>query len=199
MITTAHDLVEALRARGMAIATRASTGDMSSASDRPWYIGLLLGTAGWFAGIFALAFVFMLFKPDSAGSALVVGFVLLGAAWGMFMADREGAFVSQLALALSIAGQFAALFGFHELFFKGRESLAGVAAIAIVLQAVLVLVMPSRLHRTMSTLFACVAWALAVRFALSSPSIGALLVCFAIVWLPVGDALYTLIRTEPAW
>jgi Domain of unknown function (DUF4401) len=208
MIGTAHDLVRELRARGLVTAEPATAEGPGTGSDRPWYIGLLLGTAGWFAGVFALVFVFMLFKPDSAGSGLVAGVVLFGAAWGLFMADREGAFVSQLALALSIAGQFAALFGIHELFFKGRESIAGIAAIALVLQALLVLAMPNRLHRTMSTLFACTAWAIAVRYTLwdepgrssqSPPSLGLVLLGFAIAWLPVGAKLYALIRTEARW
>ncbi|MGZ5598093.1 MAG: DUF4401 domain-containing protein [Usitatibacter sp.] len=179
-------------------------------TDRPWYIGVLLGTAGWFAGIFALIFVFMLFKPDSTGSALVIGIVLLGAAWGLFMADREGAFVSQLALALSIAGQFATLFGLHEVLFKSHENIAGLAAMALVLQLTLVAAMPSRLHRVMSTLFACIAWAIAVRFALWDetfhpggrgvpPSLASALLGFAIVWIPVGAALFMAIRTRPTW
>lgn len=208
MIGTAHDLVKELRVRGMVTAESAGAEGTSTGGDRPWYIGLLLGTAGWFAGLFALVFVFMLFKPNSAGGGLVTGVVLLGAAWGLFMADREGAFVSQLALALSIAGQFAALFGIHEFFFKASNSIAGVAVIALVLQALLVLAMPNRLHRTMSTLFACTAWAIAVRYTLwdepgrssqSPPSLGLVLLGFAIAWLPVGAKLYALIRTEARW
>jgi hypothetical protein len=210
MIATARDLVDALRARGIVPEGEAYE-PAPPTSDRPWYIGLLLGTAGWFAGIFALIFVFMLFKPDSTGSALVIGVVLLGAAFGLFIADREGAFVSQLALALSIAGQFAALFGVHEVLFKAHESIPSVASIALLLQVALVAVMPSRLHRTMSTLFACIAWAIAVRFSLwdesfmrgggpgSPPSLAFTLLGFAIVWLPVGAALYMAVRSEPAW
>ena len=179
---------------------------------RPWYVSLLLGGAGWVAGIFVLLFVFLLFKPDSGGSGLAVGPVLLVAAWGLFMADREGAFVSQLALALSIAGQFAVLFGFGATVFKGSSEVMGLALTALVMQVALVAAMPSRLHRTMSTLFACAAWAVLVRYGLwdraewtragvasvrSSPVLA--LAGWALAWLPVGGALYALIRTEPAW
>ena len=208
MIVTAHDLVQELRARGLVTAEPTTAEEPSTGGDRPWYIGLLLGTAGWFAGVFALIFVMLLARPTAGYNALAVGVVLLGAAWGIFRADREGAFFSQLALALSIAGQFTAIYGIHEFFFKASNSIAGVAAIALVLQALLVLAMPNRLHRTMSTLFACTAWAIAVRYTLWDepgrnsqlpPSLGLVLLGFAIAWLPVGAKLYALIRTEARW
>ena len=90
---------------------------------RPWYIALLLGASGWLAGGFLLVFVAMLFHPDSAGAAAVSGAVLLAAAWGLFKVDRDGAFTSQLALALSFAGQCFVLFAMVE----HRQSLAVVA------------------------------------------------------------------------
>jgi hypothetical protein len=177
--------------------------------NRPWYIGLLLGVAGWFAGVFVLIFVMMLFSPKDAGSGLVIGCVLLAAAWGLYRVDREGAFVAQLALALSIAGQFAVLFGMHELMFKGSRSIAGIAFVALVLQAILVAVMPNRLHQAMSTLFACAAWATAVRFGMwddlelagrnrqrEGPPLGLALLGWALVWAPVGALLTWLVREE---
>lgn len=212
MIETREALVEELRAQGLATAQPVAASEGRGA-DRPWYIGLLLGTAGWFAGIFALAFVFMLFKPTSGEAAFVMGIVLLGSAWTMFRVDREGVFVSQLALALSVAGQFAVLFCVHSIFFEGHTSIASIAFTALVLQAALVVAMPSGLHRTMSTFFACIAWALFVRYGLwdnpgwsgygkapaESPSLALALVAWAIVWVPVGALLYALVRREPAW
>jgi Domain of unknown function (DUF4401) len=212
VIATANELVEALLSRGMLTESAGDT-DPSPTSDRPWYIGLLLGTAGWFAGIFALLFIFMALSlihvqsPD-VGLGLVIGFVLLASAWGLFRIDHEGAFVSQLALALSIAGQFLMVLVIHEAFLKGNESVSTIAIVALIVQVPLVFVMPNRLHRTMSTLFACAAWALAVRFILwdgpGSGSYGAApspiaLAGFVIVWLPIGALLRGLIRSEPAW
>ena len=46
------------------------------------------------------------------------------------------------------------------------ESIAGMAFVALAIQLALVLLMPSRLHRAMSTLFACAAWAVFVRYGL---------------------------------
>ena len=199
----AHDLVRDLQAREAAGA---------GTPDRPWYIGVLLGTAGWFAGVLLLVFVGALFRPDSGPGALVVGAVLVGAAWGLFKADREGAFFSQLALALSIAGQFALLYGIHESLFKGLGAwIPTLAAVGLVIQLALVAVMPSSLHRTMSTLFACIAWAMFVRYGLwdepfwsqrkagPGPSLGSALFGWALVWVPVGGALYFLVRREPQW
>jgi len=170
--------------------------------ERPWYISLILGVAGWFAGIFLLIFVFMLFKPGSGGGALVMALVLLGAAWGLYRADRDGAFVSQLALALSIAGQFALFFGAYSAFFKHGDSITGMALVGLILQVVLAALMPNNLHRTMSTFFACIAWALLVRFGLwddfsfqrmqskTPPTLMMMLAGWLVAWVPVGVTLH---------
>ena len=180
------------------------------AHDRPLAISLLLGTSGWVAGLFMLGFVAMLFQPDNAAQAAVCGSVLLAAAWGLFKADGDGAqvFVAQLGLTLSIAGQFLMLYAISG----HAKGIAPIASAALVLQTVLALVMPNRLHRMLSTLFATIAWALTVRFALvgepefwrgdSSAHTAALPVALAgwfAAWTPVGAGLWWLIRGEPAW
>jgi hypothetical protein len=176
-----------------------------AAPARPWYIGLLLGASGWLAGGFLLVFVAMLFHPDSAGAAAVSGAVLLAAALGLFKADRDGAFTSQLALALSFAGQCLVLFAMVD----HQHALVVVAAAAFVLQAAMLL-MPNRLHRSISALFALIAWALMWRFGLfgepswsningNAASLPAALGGWLITWLPVGALLWLLIRHEPRW
>jgi uncharacterized protein DUF4401 len=213
MIATASELLEALEARGLVPQGSSMRAGAAAQPDRPWFVGFLLGAAGWFAGLFLVAFlVLAMFKANSGGAALVVGIVLIASAWGLFFVDREGAFLTQLALALSVAGQFAALFGLAESVFKsssGANGIAGMALAALVLQVALVVAMPSRLHRTMSTLFACAAWALLVRYGLwdrsasgtpvSAGSLPLALLGWAIAWPPIGALLLYLIRTEPAW
>jgi len=182
----------------------------TAAPERPLAIGLLLGVSGWAAGIFVLIFVTMLFRPDSAGQAAISGAILLAAAWGLFMAARDGeqVFVAQLALALSIAGQCLALYAMT----KGAHGIAPIAAAALALQAVLALAMPNQLHRTLSTLFATIAWALTLRFALfgesdfathgdamHAPSLAAALGGWLLAWCPVGAALWWAIRNEADW
>ena len=213
MIASAADLVRELRARGVSTDDPLLDPPTHPDSDLPWYIGLLLGVSGWVAGIFVLVFIFMLFELRSPASMLIIGAVLLAAAWGLYRADRDGAFVSQLALALSVAGQFTLLFGLQDVLFKGSRTIAGLAFVALVLELALIAAIPNWLHRTMSTLFACCAWALFVRYALwdeprlglfgggarSGPPIGLALLGWAIAWLPVGWTLYQSIRKEPSW
>lgn len=201
------DLLKALQSRGLVAADLpAGPPEGRDTPPRPWYIALLLGASGWLAGGFLLGFVALLFRPDTAASAFVAGVVLLAAAWGLFKADREGAFVTQLALALSIAGQCFMLFAMTD----HDHRIWRIAGAAFVLQGVLVLLMPDRTHRVMSTLFALVAWALLVRFGLFgepewnsprtvAPSLPAALLGWVLAWLPVGAAVAGLIRHEPAW
>ncbi|MEP7297414.1 MAG: DUF4401 domain-containing protein [Burkholderiales bacterium] len=178
--------------------------------DRPLAISLLLGVSGWVAGLFMLVFVAMLFHPDSAGAAAVSGTILLVAAWSLFKVDRDGAqiFVSQLGLTLSIAGQCLMLFAMSE----HAHGIAPIASAALVLQSVLALVMPNRLHRALSTLFATIAWALTLRFALfgeldywrssaapHAASLPAALAGWLFAWGPVAAGLWWAIRSEPAW
>lgn len=182
----------------------------TAASGRPLAISLLLGVSGWFAGIFMLIFVALLIHPDNAASAAVTGSVLLAAAWGLFMVAQDGAlvFLAQLALALSIAGQCLVVYAMGD----HAGSLGPIAAGALVLQVVLALAMPNRLHRTLSTLFATIAWALTVRFMLLDahadwhrdqaprlPSLPAVLGGWLLTWGPVAAALWWALRNESAW
>ena len=182
----------------------------TAASGRPLAISLLLGISGWFAGIFMLFFVALLIHPDSAASAAVTGTVLLAAAWGLFMVAHDGTqvFVAQLALALSIAGQCLVVYAMSN----HAGNIGPIAASALVLQVVLSLVMPNRLHRTLSTLFATIAWALTVRFVLfdaqadwhddraqRATPLPAALGGWLLTWGPVAAALWWAIRNEPAW
>jgi len=178
----------------------------ATAATRPWYIGLLLGASGWLAAGFLLLFVALAVHPTSTTDAAVFGTVLLAAAWGLFAADRDGAFTSQLALALSFSGQCLVLFAMV----KHEQGPAVVAGAACVLQVIMFLLMPNRLHRSISALFALIAWAMMWRFGLfgqpswdeaagGAPSLPAALGGWLISWLPVLAVLWWLIRHEPMW
>lgn len=175
---------------------------LSTPHDRPLAISLLLGASGWVAGLFMLAFIAMLFRPDEPAQAAICGLVLLAAAWGLYKVDSDGAqvFIAQLALAFSIAGQCLMLFAL-----SGRaHSIVAIANAALVLQILLALVMPNRLHRTLSTVFACIAWALTVRFGLlGAPSfdwrgnmprvtlsLAAAIAGWLVAWVPIIAALW---------
>lgn len=186
---------------------------------RPWYISALLGISGWVAGLFLLVFVALLLRPSSTPAALGTGAVLVCAAWALYKLDREGAsaahaFVAQLALAFSIAGQCFLLYALGDLGSSASSgSLAGLARNAFVLQLVLALVMPNALHRSLSTLFASIAWALAWHFGLAGEpafwhgtqasrdalSLPSTLAAWGLAWLPVALGLWVLIRREAEW
>jgi len=70
------------------------------------------------AGLFMLMFVFAVFRPESYGPLLAIGPALLGAALTLFMVGRESPSSRSSALSLSIAGQFATLFGIYEIVFR---------------------------------------------------------------------------------
>ena len=81
---------------------------------------------------------------------------------------------------------------------------------AFLLQAAMVFLLPNALHRAMSTLFACIAWAVFVRYAFwdkpffasgpkVSPSLATALFGWAMAWIPAGGARQLAVRREPAW
>lgn len=181
-----------------------------AAPNRPLAISLLLGVSGWVAGGFTLMLVELMFRPDTSGQAAFSGLLLLGMAWWLFTTDRDGerVFVAQLALALSIAGQCLVLFAMT----KDAHGIGPIASAALLLQIALALVMPNRLHRSLSTFFALVAWALTVRFVLfGEPEYGyrsgmlygtslpAALAGWLLAWVPVGAMLGVAIRREVMW
>lgn len=179
---------------------------------RPWYISLLLNASGWLAGLFLLFFIGLLFQPKSAEGFFFSGIFCLGAAFGLFMADRRGDFMAQLALALSVAGQILLVVAMADAKLGFTLILWGI----FLMQAALVLIMPNTLHRGLSAFFACIALSFAMRFALfgadhkygfgfdaftkaSPPTLGYALLTWAATWLPVAAIVWALVRTEPQW
>jgi hypothetical protein len=186
----------------------------SAPGARPWYVSVLLGGAGWLAAIFLLFFVLaaIFSTGESLAKALVAGALLIGAAAGLYRAAGDGAFAGQLALALSIAGQCLLLLGVVNGSSLDRAgAIATLALAATVLQVAMVAIMPSRIHRGMSTLFACMAWALVVRYGLwddpATSRLGLRSVSHALgsiagwllTWLPVAALLGLLAARAPAW
>ena len=205
-------LIGALRERGI-IPADAPAPAGSHPQRRPWFISLLLGIAGWLAGLFVLVFIGLIFDLRGMEQFLVIGLILLAVAWGLYFASRALVFIDQLALALSIAGQLAIGGYFVDRF---DEALPVTAAI-LVMQLVVFAVMPDRIARTIAAFFACVAWVFVVRFWLrpgqgedmffdgkphfTLPMFGAwtlpiewLLTCIPLIALLVG-----LMRTETRW
>ncbi len=154
---TVAALVESLRSRGVIAADAPPFAH--AGHDRPWFIALLQGAAGWLAGLFLLVFAAMIFEPKTTTAIFVVGLVLIVSALGLYFADRNAVFLDQLALALSIAGQFALAWAIM----KDQKSAVLIAALLLAMQCAVFAVMPNKLARTLAALFASAAWIYLVR------------------------------------
>jgi hypothetical protein len=181
--------------------------------DRPWFVALLQGAAGWLAGIFLLFFIGLMFKPESTGAIFTLGALLLAGAWGLYHADRDAVFLDQLALAISIAGQFAVGWGIV----KDHMSGLPIAATMLGLQIFVLIVMPNKNARTLAALFATTAWVFTIRFLLRPESgehmffgdaresvqpllgVWAAPVGWLITWVPLLALTTWLIRNEAQW
>jgi Domain of unknown function (DUF4401) len=200
-----HELLEQLELPASEV-DAAATG-ISRNVERPWYVSFLLGASGWLAGLLMLFVIALTIRPESQAAFTVCGMLLLAAAFGLYKVDRDGVFVTQLALAFSIAGQVTLMVGVD----KGSHGIAGIAGMMFLLQLALVLMMPNALHRTVSALSACIALALAVRYGLfpdgyhsshaddGSSSLVSAVAGWALTWLPIAALIAYLIRLEPIW
>jgi hypothetical protein len=173
------------------------------ARERPWFVSLLLGAAGWLAGLFALVLLAGMLEPQEKGF-IIYGLLLQVAAFFLYSAATDSPFFDQLALMASIAGQLSFAFGVGD----ATDSPTATGASLLVLQVLILLVMPSQLARTLAALFAAVAWAVTLRLAILGESmfssratvgLGTMLVLWFVVWLPVIVLLYTLVRRETRW
>lgn len=197
------DLADALKREGL-IAPDAESLPFGSAG-RPWYISLVLGAAGWLASLSGFVFVVLLYDFDTAGELAVAGLVVLGAGYGLYTADREGAFFGQLALALSLAGQLLLIGAVAA----GTESAVATTGFAALLCSGLVFVLPDHFARLLSAFFACIAWAMAVRvFWWGEDALWDLrmevaftpaLLAWLVIWIPVAWTVHRIIQREVTW
>lgn len=169
-------LLDALRARGVIAADAPALA--GEAQDRPWFIALLQGVAGWLGGIFLLVFLGTLLRPESTVAISACGIVLLLGAWALYFADRNAVFLEQFALAMSIAGQFALAWAIV----KDSDSGVFVAATMFVLQCAVFAVMPNKFARLLAAFFACAAWVYTIRFLLRPGAGDGLTVDDELIW-----------------
>lgn len=168
------------------------------AEGRPWFVSLLLGAAGWLASLFSLAFAVLFFGLDSPGAIAVLGVIMLGVGFALYASDRGDTFFEQLALALVLAGQLALLYAVGE----ASGSPTVVAGFAAGVSIALVFGLPDPFARSLSALFACIAWGLFVRLGWwdgEAASLGSALVGWWVVWAPVALGVHALIARESRW
>lgn len=151
----------------------------------PWYIKTMQGFAGWIAALFMLAFVGSIFGSlffnDNEILLGVGGFGCCIAAFFIFKSKGQANFYEQLALAVSLCGQFMLAWALFD-FFSLRETSAFILLACF--QAALALLMPNFLHRLLSSWFAMIAlfWGLNQQgiFGLDSAIAAAL---FTLIWI----------------
>lgn len=151
----------------------------------PWYIKAMQGFAGWIAALFMLAFVGTLFGSlffnDNEVLLGISGFACCAVSYLIFKNKSQANFFEQLALAISLCGQFMIAWALFELF-SLRETTVFILLACI--QGTLALLMPNFLHRVLSSWFAMVAlfWGLNQQgiFGLDSAIAAAL---FTLIWI----------------
>lgn len=206
-----QEFVRELRARGVVAPDAPMPADREE--PRPWFLALLQAVAGWFAGIFLLVFVGLLFRPEGSGGILGLGIALLAGAWLLYYADRRAVFFDQLALAISVAGQLAVAWAIFDTLGRALPTCAAL----FVFQIGIFLVMPNKMARTLAALFACVAWVFTVRLMLRPgagdqiffgadgdvqfPLFGAwsVPIGWLATWGPMVALLWWLVRAESRW
>jgi hypothetical protein len=97
--------------------------------DKPlkqaWYLRVMLGFAGWLGALFLMGFVFLGLASiiDHALVSIVIGLGLCGAAYAIFHFHANKDFMTQFALALSLAGQGFVVVGLFREFGGERPGL----------------------------------------------------------------------------
>jgi hypothetical protein len=175
------------------------------AAGRPWFVSLVMGAAGWLASLFAFLFIVLFFDMNSEAAAAMLGLVMVGVGLGLYRIDSDNAFFEQLALSLTLAGQLALIYAVADTTHSETLTAAFTAAMSVVM----VLLLPNAFARTLSTLFACLAWAVTVRFAQwgenwfdgtrQAVGLAPALLGWLVIWLPVGVTTEALIRGETRW
>ncbi len=202
------ELDATLRERGV-VSAKAPPLPEDPRAHRPWYIGFMQGTAGWFAGVMVLVFLFAFLDVDSPVGFLLSGIPLIVAAYLFYSTDH--AFVDQLALSFSMAGQLSIAAALGD----GSDSPALTCAGLLVLQCLLLAVMPDRLARMLAAFFACIAWALTLQLATHGDEVKAIapwgdgndgymsgfaeLVVWMLTWAPLVALASWLARHESRW
>lgn len=112
----------------------------------PWFVRVMQGIGGWISAVFLLAFVAtgLEFVVRSAAVAFVFGIAACATAGLMFHSKSENDYLTQFALAISLAGQGLVLFAVAD----GFHAQDSTIAIAMCLfQAILFFAIPSFVHR----------------------------------------------------
>ncbi len=152
--------------------------------EKPWYLRLLQGVAGWFAGFLMLGFFALmfsaLFKKDAHTLLMVVGILCSASAYLIFK-RKHNDFLNQLAMALSLAGQIMFAFAVFESIFRINSS--GLFILAAY-QMILVFLLPNYMHRLLTAGFALIAFITGLQeIGLAGIGSAVIAVALSLIWL----------------
>ncbi|WP_028580063.1 DUF4401 domain-containing protein [Desulfogranum japonicum] len=157
------------------------------APDAPWYVKVLLAFSGWLAALFILGFIGTAFASvfrNSEVACIVGALMIVGAFVQLRLSVNE--FVEHTGLATSMAGQVLLAFAIFD-FSDHNKVMAWLLLVA--LQAVLVVLMRSFIHRVFSTIAASVALAMAL-YEMQIPDVIGGILLFAASWCWLNEFRY---------
>lgn len=114
-------------------------------TEIPWYLAGLVGLSGWVAAGFLIGFLALADLLDDNQTMLFLGIAFCLVALAVKFIGRHAIFPSQLAFALSLAGQ-GLIIGSQ---FESTE-ISQIIATILILEGILFLVYPDALHRLIS-------------------------------------------------
>lgn len=124
----------------------------SSLAGTPWFVRALTGFGAWMASLFLMCFLALAVVVGKEVGAIVLGLVIITGAV-MLRHQSEGVFLTQLLLAMGLAGQGLVIGGVA---FLAKGSSVPVFT-TLVLQTAVLFVYPDTVQRFLSALFASTA------------------------------------------
>ena len=117
---------------------------------QPWFIRVMVGFGAWLASLLLIGFVVGL-SLAMEGGYIVIGLGMIVAA--VILRQRSSAdFIVQCALAASLAGQGLFLYGITEYKLSGNYD--ALLSIIVIMNSILFVIFPDRIHRVLSVMFA---------------------------------------------
>lgn len=130
----------------------------SGKRSTPWYVAGLVGIAGWVAAAFLIAFLSLIGFIDSSSSMLILGGIFCASALGIKYIRDDEIFSSQLAFALSLAGQGLIIGSQFD-----SSTVLQIVTTILIIEGLLFILYPDGLHRLIS--FFAIVVAIAVQMA----------------------------------
>lgn len=174
--------------------------------SQPWYLGLMLGAAAWFAGL--LLMLTTVLTWNLSGSEAFLPLALLWGVPGMLLLRVQGMglFPWQLGLSLLIAGECAAVVAIGSALDEAEPTLFA----SSLLFASIAVIAPRPAARVLNVLAACAAWVLCLRWSLlgepwqrwsedARPALSLALITWLACWGPPIAGLVWIARSEARW